>query len=106
MRKLLFSFFIFFSFLSKAQTDSTLTDQIQVADSATRIKQQFRDSLLRARNEAEQERINANNIRNIEALLSIQKKNKAKQKKAAIIRIAIGVGFLIILIIGLKRRRK
>lgn len=106
MRKLLFSLFIFLSFLSVAQTDSTATNQIQVTDSAMRIKQMIRDSLLTARDKAEQERIEASNRRNIESLLYIQKKNKARQKKAAIIRIGIGVGFLIILVIGLRRRRK
>lgn len=44
--------------------------------------------------------------RNGEAFLQLMKENNAKQKRAAMIRIAIGVGFLIILIIGLMRRRK
>jgi hypothetical protein len=39
-------------------------------------------------------------------LLELQKQNEKKQKKGAIIRIAIGVGLLVILIIGLMRRKR
>ncbi len=39
-------------------------------------------------------------------LLELQRQNEKKQKKGAIIRIAIGVGLLVILIIGLMRRKK
>ena len=44
--------------------------------------------------------------RNTNNLVRFQKERNASQKKAAFIRIAIGIGFLIILIIGLMRRRR
>jgi hypothetical protein len=47
-----------------------------------------------------------NNIRNLLALSESLDKRKAKEKRAAILRIGIGVGFLVILVIGLMRRRK
>jgi len=43
---------------------------------------------------------------NIDALIALQKENNRKQKRAAIIRIALGLGFLGVLIAGLLRRRK
>ena len=43
---------------------------------------------------------------NMNYILGLQKENNAKQKKAAIARIAIGVGLLAMLVIGLRRRRK
>ena len=36
----------------------------------------------------------------------IQKENDAKKKRSAMMRIFFGAGFLIILIIGLRRKRK
>jgi hypothetical protein len=44
--------------------------------------------------------------KSMDYFLQIQRENKAKQKRAAMIRIAIGVGFLVILIIGVSRRRR
>ncbi len=63
----------------------SLAEAIYLADSNLR-KQQFQN--------------------NTNYILRLQQENKAKQKKAAMIRIAIGVGFLTILIFGLLRRRK
>lgn len=44
--------------------------------------------------------------RNNEYFLLQQKERRAKEKQAALIRIAIGIGFLIILIIGWRRKSK
>ncbi len=44
--------------------------------------------------------------RNMANILALQKEQKARQKKAAMIRIGIGVTFLAVLIIGLSRRRR
>jgi len=44
--------------------------------------------------------------RNITGILNLQKKQKERQKRAAMIRIGIGIAFFILLIVGLKRRRK
>lgn len=43
---------------------------------------------------------------NMDGILQLQKENREKQKRAAMIRIAIGAGFLAVLVIGLRRRRK
>jgi hypothetical protein len=51
-----------------------------------------------------QEKVEAS--RNINAILDIQKEQRARQKKAAMTRIVIGVAFLLLLVIGLSRRKK
>lgn len=43
---------------------------------------------------------------NIETLVRYQEERKAKEKKAAMIRIGIGVAFLVVFVIGLSRRKK
>lgn len=43
--------------------------------------------------------------KNVEALLKISNKNKAKEKRGAMIRIGLGLAFLALLIVGLLRRR-
>lgn len=43
---------------------------------------------------------------NIRGLLALQQEQRARQKKQAIIRIAIGVGMLVILVIGLSRKKR
>lgn len=44
--------------------------------------------------------------RNINNLLELQQESRTKKKNAAILRIAIGVGFLLLLIVGLRRKGK
>lgn len=43
---------------------------------------------------------------NIESLVRYQEERKAKEKKAAMIRIGIGVALLVVLGIGLSRKKK
>jgi hypothetical protein len=46
------------------------------------------------------------NLAGIKLLMEQQKENKAKQKRTAVIRIGIGLVFLVILIVGLRRKSK
>ena len=43
---------------------------------------------------------------NIEQLVRVQEENRSKQKRQAMIRIAFGVAMLVVLVIGISRRRK
>lgn len=52
------------------------------------------------------EQLQSEASRNIDSILQLQEERKAKQKKAAFIRIALGLGFLIVLIIGLSRKKR
>ena len=75
-------------------------------DSAARIIQYKRDSISKAIHLKDSILQQEQMEKNMNYILQVQKENRAKQKKAAIIRIAIGVGFLVLLIVGLRRRRK
>ncbi|MBK6992760.1 MAG: hypothetical protein IPH34_13465 [Chitinophagaceae bacterium] len=44
--------------------------------------------------------------RNMQYIQEIQKKNNAKKKRDAIVRIGIGIGLLVLLVIGLRRKGK
>ncbi|MBK8312387.1 MAG: hypothetical protein IPL04_17250 [Chitinophagaceae bacterium] len=44
--------------------------------------------------------------RNMRYIQEIQKKNNAKKKRDAIVRIGIGIGLLVLLVIGLRRKGK
>jgi hypothetical protein len=71
----------------------------------TRLKQ-FDDSVHEETHKKEElKQIEQDSQRNIDYFLQLQEERHAKEKRNAIIRIGIGVAFLIVLIIGLRRRR-
>jgi hypothetical protein len=109
MRKLLLLLFLSFSLAGLTQTDTgsslhkgrrpTLINN----DSLAGKLEQFQDSVAKqVQIRQDQESMD----RNLNALLQVQKQRENKQRKEAIMRICIGVGFLIIMVIGLMRRRK
>lgn len=63
--------------------------------------QQMKDSMDKTLRDAQQE----NNIRNLESVMNTVEKRRSREKSKAITYIVIGVGMLIVLIIGLSRRR-
>ncbi|MEO7983452.1 MAG: hypothetical protein ABI688_05150 [Bacteroidota bacterium] len=76
-------------------------------DSTTVKKlEDIKDSMATVVPVMEEHVISEDATRNIESIMSYQKEQRAKQKKAAIIRIVIGLAFLGVLIVGLSRRRK
>ncbi len=62
--------------------------------------QRMKDSMDKVVEDARQE----NNIRNLESVMNTVEKRRSKEKNKAILYIVIGVGMLIVLIIGLRRR--
>jgi hypothetical protein len=75
-------------------TDSMMIKLKQLDDSVIKIQQtaaarQMEDSMMQ---------------RNNNDILELQKEQRGREKKTAFIRIAIGIGLLIILIIGLRRK--
>jgi len=62
--------------------------------------QRLKDSMDKTQEDAQQ----ANNIRNLEAVMNTVEKRRSKEKNKAIIYIVIGVGMLIVLVIGLRRK--
>ena len=78
-----------------------------IPDAATVEKlQKMKDSVINIIPTIDKDKIQKDISRNFDGILQLQKEKKAKQKKAAMIRIAIGLALLAVLIIGLRRRKK
>lgn len=111
MQKLLVLLFILSSVVvfgqnSKTEPNKKLHHKLEFSDSAMIRLRQLDDSILKAQQAAEARQTEDSMMqRNNNYILELQKEQRAKEKKTAIIRIAIGIGFLIILIIGLTRKR-
>ena len=73
------------------------------SDSVVQKIQRFKDSIAKA---IDSQQVSVNVQNNVNQLLEIQKENKDRKRRAAITRLAIGAGFLALLVIGLMRRRK
>jgi hypothetical protein len=86
--------------MKKNQADHTLISQ----DSVLMNLQKFEDSMLTTLPPIDSNTIKENFDRNINGLLEMQKNRRVKEKRGAMIRIGIGIAFLIILIIGLRRK--
>lgn len=98
MRKLFLSFLLLFSILVSAQTDSGIVKPAAVDTVTTWSQDSSRDIGIRNYDE--------NNIRNLEALLKEQQGRRAKEKTGALIRIGVGLLLLVVLVVGLRRKRK
>lgn len=66
----------------------------------------MRDSLISVTHSLDENKIQENISPNMDGILQLQKEQKAKQKKAAMIRIGIGVALLALLVVGLRRKKK
>lgn len=99
MRQLILIIFLFFTLPIFGQPGSdTLPADIQTIQT---------DSLMKKKSENRFNKIDKEQMkRNLDSFLQMQKERKAKEKKQAFIRIGIGIAFLVILVIGLSRRRK
>jgi len=111
MQKLLVLLFILSSVVvfgqhSKTGPTKKLHHKLEFSDSAISRLRQLDDSVGKAQQAAEdRQKEDSMMQRNNNYILELQKEQRAREKKTAIIRIAIGIGFLIILIIGLTRKR-
>ncbi|HMK24444.1 MAG TPA: hypothetical protein VK483_00340 [Chitinophagaceae bacterium] len=110
MRKLLLFLVFFISMKASTQPGDTMKkNQPELNlirdDSALMKLQKFSDSALTTLPPLDSNEIRENFDRNISGLLEMQKNRRAKEKRAAMIRIGIGIAFLIVLIIGLRRKK-
>lgn len=110
--------FCLLAFLATAQIDTSSLDSLsrridsstrayrshndsvrRAIDSITNLALQYNDSITRAQSMAQMDR-------NMEYFLAERKRQEEKQRRAAYIRIAIGLGFGALLVFGLLRRKK
>src|SRR6187549_3706078 len=99
MRTILLSVFICLSVWGYSQSDTDLHKQ---NDSVT--LQQSLDSTNEYLKELRNKEWEDRNLAGIKLLMEQQKERRAKEKRTAMIRIGIGVVFLVIMIVGLRRK--
>jgi len=98
-------FLLFLVFLISVEGIAQHGDTVFSSTDSTLIKlQKFQDSLLTTLPPVDSNTIKENFDRNISGILEMQKNRRVKEKRAAMIRIGIGIAFLIVLIIGLRRK--
>lgn len=98
MRKLFLSVLLLFSILVNAQTEPGIGKPVTVDSATTGVQDSSGGIEIRY--------YDANNIRNLEALMKEQQARRAKEKTAAMIRIGVGLLLLVVLIVGWRRKRK
>src|SRR5687767_8237676 len=102
MKTLLFflAFFVAFNSFSQGKDSSTRWDRrpkiLKDAQTVQKI-QQLKDSVLKDTVPGTM-LVTSPSMQNYDFILELQKKQRARERKAAMVRIAIGVGLLIILI--------
>jgi hypothetical protein len=108
MKKLLCLLLLLHGVAAHTQSaDQTVSEKkIGIDDSITQQLQLLKDSPLIKINLPDSAEISERISRNVNSMLELQRERKAKDKQAAIIRIGIGLGFLALLIIGWRRRKK
>lgn len=109
MRRLFVFFFLFLSLtvISQPGPKGKLNQKpIILNDSALEILKKQSDSITLLRKQQEIKEFSETNQRNLDSFLRARNEQKAREKKNAIMRIAIGIVLLIVLVIGLKRKRK
>lgn len=108
MRPVLFLAVLLYSSLVLAQPGDTGVAGSKPVNSDSIIKtlQKRRDSISNVIYKSDTHLQRIQNQNNINYFVKLQKENRERQKKAAMLRIAIGVSLLVLLIVGLRRRRK
>ncbi|MEO5945296.1 MAG: hypothetical protein ABIP79_00655 [Chitinophagaceae bacterium] len=103
MKSFLLASLLTLSLLSFSQTDDgSVNKQLINPDSLEQKANELKDSIVTIKPSDEYNDID----RNMQYIQEIQKKNNDKKKRNAMMRILIGAGFLVILVIGLRRKRK
>jgi predicted ABC-type ATPase len=110
MRKLILFLFLTVSvtsfaqprFKGKAAMDTTA--KLISSDTIAMQLQHQRDSIAEEIQQAKER--NEQSVRNGQMVLELQRENTARKKRSAFLNIAIGVGFAVLLVFGLLRRRK
>jgi hypothetical protein len=111
MRKILLPLFLLLFINGFSQPGSKPAEgknhhKLIMNDSVLSRLKQFDDSVQEdTRKKEELKQIEQDSQRNMDYFLQLQREHRAREKRNAIMRIGIGVAFLILLIVGLRRRR-
>jgi hypothetical protein len=80
--------------------------ELSIDDTAAKKMIQYKDSVLKTMESENSSHLTIVNNNNYKAIIELQQRNREKQKKAAYIRIGIGIFFLLLLVYSLVRRKK
>jgi hypothetical protein len=105
MKKIFIPFFLLFFTGVVAQKKHGINSHRIINDSTAKKIIEFRDSILQRIQDSDSIKIRAGENRNFQEIINLQKRNRQAQKSGAILRIGIGIALLIVLIIGLNRKR-
>lgn len=103
MRQLLLAIFLVFSVTVFAQKKDSLSID---TTSLSALNRSIDSSMKSYTDSINKQMIEQQTQQSIDFFVRMQKERKEKEKKQAIIRIAIGVVFLAVFIVGIRRRRK
>lgn len=108
MRTLLLIIFLLPAALCFSQKDSSSHKKHLIGkDSILTNLQKFDDSVAEdSRKKEELKEMERTNEQSLNYFAELSKERKAKEKKRAIIRIGLGIAFLVLLVFGLRRRSK
>lgn len=111
MKKLLLLLFLTSSVAGFSQTDDRVKRVKQLrrlisADSVAKKIQDLKYRMDTAIQISDSNQVSESISRNFDGILQLQKQQKAKQKRAAWIRISIGIILLGMLVVGMRRRKK
>ena len=110
MRILLLPFILLLALTVSGQPGNKEKKQVRtklVIDSAATIRlKEFSDSVEKAQKDIVNTQMDESLRHGNDYFLQLQQERRAKEKKAAMIRISIGIFFLVILVAGLRRRIK
>lgn len=81
-------------------------EKLVIDDSVSQRLQQIKDSAILNLRLPDSNEISENLSRNVNSIMELQRDRKAKEKRAAMLRIGFGLALLAILIIGWRRRKK
>jgi hypothetical protein len=107
MRSILLFSFLWLTTSIIAQSDTSIINPpVSGKDTALISSTRMSDSVNRILQMAETTGIRQQMQLNTDYLVRLQQEHNSKQKRGAIIRIAFGLAMLVVLIIGLSRKRK
>lgn len=98
MRKLFFAILILYSLNTIAQDSAKVSNDTISFSASDSLDKLNKDSIFKETLER--------NSKNLDSFLQYQKEQKEKEQRRAMLRIGLGIFFLIVLIIGLSRRNK
>jgi len=111
MRKLLLAGLLTISVCGNAQPDNSRQKgeglkKMALNDSAIKRLERFRDSAARALQLVKDTQVQEDISRNVNDIIQLEQEQQQRKKNSAMVRIGIGLSLLVVLFVGLMRKRR